>query len=197
MAHALALAKARMLLLPRMEENESKTVATVKGEDPHANVKFVECDLGNLDVIKDVAERIRESKDRLDLIIADAGVGVDAFALTASGIDRHFGLNHLGHFLLINRPLLRKTAALLDTPAPRIPPRPGCIAPRRTRPEVEENGWNGKCFTEAGKLSEESKQAQDPELGKNLWELSAKLITTKLGLDGLLSWDPPESYARL
>ncbi|KAI0355130.1 NAD(P)-binding protein [Trametes cingulata] len=301
-AHALALAKARVLVLSRMEENGDKTVATIKEEDPEVDIEFVECDLGNLQMVKDVADRIRETEKRLDLLIADAGVGVNAFALTASGIDRHFCVNHLGHFLLINHllPLLRRTAALPGTPPPRIvsvsselhrtapssvrfanisevtediglgpngyyarsklavllfikyglvervftpngdrilalATHPGgvhtnqpeqmkeaygkvlgtlmkaAVVPLMRKPEkgalstlwaatsedVEKNGWNGKYFTEAGKLSEESKQAQDPELGKNLWELSEKLITEKLGPDGLLSWDAPESYAHL
>ncbi|KAI0373169.1 NAD-P-binding protein [Pilatotrama ljubarskyi] len=298
-AHALALAKARVLLLSRKEENGSKAVASIKEEDPAADVEFVECDLGNLMMVRDVADRIRESEPRLDLLIADAGIGVNAFELTASGIDRHFGMNHLGHFLLINRllPLLRRTAALPGAPAPRIV----CVASERhtstpssvrfanvsevtediglgpngyyarsklavilfvkyglvervlkpngdriiavathpgpvhtnqpeqlkegygrvlgtvikaavvpfmrdpehgslstlwaaTSDEVERNKeLQGAYFTEPGDVSSGSKMAQDPELGKNLWVLSEKLITEKLGPDGLLSWDRAEN----
>lgn len=55
-------------------------------------------------------------------LIADAGVGVNAWALSSDGIDRHMAVNHFGHFLLINRllPLVRKTAAIPNNSAPRI-----------------------------------------------------------------------------
>lgn len=46
-------------------------------------------------------------------VICDAGVGIQAFDVSADGIDRHFAITHLAHFLLINRllPLLRRTAS--------------------------------------------------------------------------------------
>ena len=56
--------------------------------------------------------------------IANAAIGLLPFGLTKDGIDRHFAVNHLGHYLLINRllPLLRHTAQLSSPPAagPRI-----------------------------------------------------------------------------
>lgn len=47
---------------------------------------------------------------------------MNAWALSADGIDRHMAINYFGHFLLINRllPLLRETAAMPNTPPPRI-----------------------------------------------------------------------------
>jgi len=55
-------------------------------------------------------------------LFCNAGVGVNKFDTTIDGIDRHFALNHLGHFLLVNRllPLMRQTASQKQTPAPRI-----------------------------------------------------------------------------
>jgi len=42
--------------------------------------------------------------------------------VSSDGIDRHFAVNHLGHFFLVNRllPLIRRTSDLPDTPPPRI-----------------------------------------------------------------------------
>ena len=55
-------------------------------------------------------------------MICDAGIGVNAYGESSDGIDRHMAVNHLGHFLLVNRilPLLRKTAASPSAPVPRI-----------------------------------------------------------------------------
>lgn len=55
-------------------------------------------------------------------LICDAGVGVNTYAESSDGIDRHMAVNHLGHMLLVNRllPLLRKTSRLPNTPAPRV-----------------------------------------------------------------------------
>ena len=57
----------------------------------------------------------------LQLILC-AGINANQYAEDADGIDRHFGLNWLGHFYTCNLlfPLIRKTSQLPDTPAPRI-----------------------------------------------------------------------------
>lgn len=55
-------------------------------------------------------------------LILDAGVGVNKYDVSADRIDRHFAVNHLGHFYLSNRvlPLMRRTAELPGAPPPRI-----------------------------------------------------------------------------
>jgi NAD(P)-dependent dehydrogenase (short-subunit alcohol dehydrogenase family) len=51
-----------------------------------------------------------------------AGINANQFSLDADGIDRHFGVNWLGHFYATNLlyPLIRRTSKLPSTPAPRI-----------------------------------------------------------------------------
>lgn len=51
-----------------------------------------------------------------------AGINVNQFALDPDGIDRHFGVNWLGHFYVINLlyPLMRRTSKIPGAPAPRI-----------------------------------------------------------------------------
>lgn len=230
-------------------------------------------------------------------MIADAGVGVNKFDVSADGIDRHFSVNHLGHFLLINRllPLIRHTSTIPGAPTPRIvsvsselhraapssikfaseeelgesasndmpmtavalyartklalilftkyglvervivpnndkilavTTHPGAVHTGQqdqfkeaygqvfgtmlkhvvvpfmrnpeqgslstlwaaTSDEVEKNGWQGKYFTDPGQLGGESNMACDRELGKNLWELSERLVKERLGPEGLLPW---------
>jgi len=125
-AKALALAGARVRLLSRRSENAEEAIAKIKSDaDPNGpivDVTFTPCDLGSLETVKQVADRIREQEQRLDLLILDAGVGVNKYDVSADGIDRHFAVNHLGHYYLTNRvlPLLRRTAELPGAPAPRI-----------------------------------------------------------------------------
>ncbi|KAI0067347.1 NAD-binding protein [Artomyces pyxidatus] len=121
-ANAFAVARARVLLLSRKAENGETAVQAIKNSNPSADVRFISCDLGSLHEVKQVGDSIVQEEDRLDIVVTDAGVGVNKFDLSSDGIDRHFAVNHLGHFLLVNRllPLLRHTTRLPSTPPPRI-----------------------------------------------------------------------------
>lgn len=55
-------------------------------------------------------------------------------------------------------------------------------------PEIEKRGWNGYYFTDPGHPGKESKQARNPQLGENLWDLSNRLIKEKLGEDAMADW---------
>ncbi|KAG8946682.1 hypothetical protein FRC03_001312 [Tulasnella sp. 419] len=227
------------------------------------------------------------------LLICDAGIGVNKFALSSDGIDRHFAVNVLGHFLLTNRllPLIRHTARLPGSQPPRIisvssslhqatpsdikfqsleelnnpdlrtdvyydrsklalilhtkyglvqrviaphqdsiyalATHPGAVHTDQqdqfkeaygpvfgtmlkglvvpfmrnpeqgslstlwaaTSPEVIQKDYQGVYVQNPGYIGGETKQAQDPELGENLWKLNNQLILEKLGKDGLLPWD--------
>ncbi|KAI0683583.1 NAD-binding protein [Cytidiella melzeri] len=121
-AKAFALANAKVFLLSRKEENGDSAVAKIQEASSRADITFVQCDLGNLAQVRSVADTLAKQEDRLDLVICGAGVGVNAYAESSDGIDRHVAVNHLGHMLLVNRllPLLRKTSRLPNTSAPRI-----------------------------------------------------------------------------
>lgn len=55
-------------------------------------------------------------------LVLSAGINSNQYGLDADGIDRHFGVNALGHFLAINvlYPLIRATSKLPNTLPPRI-----------------------------------------------------------------------------
>ena len=67
-ARALALAKARVLLLSRKGENGDKAITAIKEAVPSADVEFVECDLGDLAMVKDVADKLCKREQRLDIV---------------------------------------------------------------------------------------------------------------------------------
>ncbi|KAF8644343.1 hypothetical protein AX16_008550 [Volvariella volvacea WC 439] len=122
-ARGLATTGMRVLLLSRKEEHGEEAVSKIKemSQQP-VDVSFVQCDLGNLNQVREVGDKIEREEKRLDLVVGDAGIGVNAFGLTSDGIERHFGVNHLGHFLLLNRvfPLIQRTSKLRSVKPPRV-----------------------------------------------------------------------------
>jgi len=73
-----------------------------------ATVELRAVDLASLASIRAFTDRVRADHDRLDVIIANAGVMATPENRTADGFELQFGTNHLGHFVLVNRlrPLL-------------------------------------------------------------------------------------------
>ncbi len=69
-------------------------------------------DLENLKAVKEMAGRVKEKYDRLDILINNAGVFEKQRELTADGFEKTFAVNHLSHFLLTNEllPLLKGNA---------------------------------------------------------------------------------------
>jgi NAD(P)-dependent dehydrogenase (short-subunit alcohol dehydrogenase family) len=72
-------------------------------------VDLYEADLASLASIRAFTDRFfADGHDRIDVLIANAGVMACPRASTADGFELQFGTNHLGHFVLVNRllPLL-------------------------------------------------------------------------------------------
>ncbi|HEX6567342.1 MAG TPA: SDR family NAD(P)-dependent oxidoreductase, partial [Chthoniobacterales bacterium] len=65
--------------------------------------ELVELDLANLKSVRACADQLIAEGDPFDLVIANAGVMATGFGHTADGFETQFGINHLGHFVLINR----------------------------------------------------------------------------------------------
>jgi NAD(P)-dependent dehydrogenase (short-subunit alcohol dehydrogenase family) len=71
-------------------------------------IRVEELDLANLASIRSFTERMASTEDRLQLVIANAGIMACPEGRTVDGFEIQFGTNYLGHFLLVNRliPLL-------------------------------------------------------------------------------------------
>jgi NAD(P)-dependent dehydrogenase (short-subunit alcohol dehydrogenase family) len=76
------------------------TAAGVELGDP---VRLEELDLASLASVRSFTDRIMASEDHLDLLFANAGVMACPKGTTEDGFETHFGTNHLGHFVLVNR----------------------------------------------------------------------------------------------
>ena len=73
-----------------------------------AEVELREVDLTSFASVRAFTDAVAADHDRLDVLIANAGVMACPEGRTADGFELQFGTNHLGHFLLVNRlrPLL-------------------------------------------------------------------------------------------
>jgi NAD(P)-dependent dehydrogenase (short-subunit alcohol dehydrogenase family) len=73
--------------------------------EPYAGlgIELVECDLASLASVRACADALVARGEPFDVVIANAGVMNCPFGRTADGFETHFGTNHLGHFLLVNR----------------------------------------------------------------------------------------------
>jgi NAD(P)-dependent dehydrogenase (short-subunit alcohol dehydrogenase family) len=78
--------------------------------------ELVELDLARLTNVGACADALLAKGESLDAIIANAGVMATAFGHTADGFETQFGINHLGHFVLVNRiaPLIRNGGRLIN-----------------------------------------------------------------------------------
>jgi NAD(P)-dependent dehydrogenase (short-subunit alcohol dehydrogenase family) len=67
--------------------------------DSGGSAEFLQLDLGSFDSVRQAAEDFVERGRVIDVMVNNAGVGM-AKGLTVDGFEKHFGTNHLGHFLL-------------------------------------------------------------------------------------------------
>lgn len=78
-----------------------------------AKADFVEVDLASLASVRAAAARIRHLAPSIELLINNAGIGGNKLGTTPEGFEIHFGVNHLGHFLLTQEllPILKSSNA--------------------------------------------------------------------------------------
>lgn len=68
--------------------------------DGNSRTYLILCDLGDYDSIKSFAREVKERFGRLDILVNNAGfISLDRQE-TKEGLERQFGINHVGHFLL-------------------------------------------------------------------------------------------------
>jgi len=102
---------ARVIVTARTLEAAKQTVVAVRRKTFFGEVIPMKLDLGSIQSVKEFYHEIIKSYDTIDILINNAGVLVpsDEIERTADGFEIHFGVNHLGHFLLTNLllPLLK------------------------------------------------------------------------------------------
>ena len=97
-ARTLALAGARVFIACRDTALAAGAAARLQ-EQTGRTIDVLPLDLGDLDSVRQCAERFSALGVPLHLLMNNAGVG-GTRGLTRSGFEIAFGVNHLGHFLL-------------------------------------------------------------------------------------------------
>jgi len=64
------------------------------------SAEFLELDLASMTSVRTAAQSFVNTGRGLDILVNNAGIGVNRRGLTEDGFEVHFGINHLGHFLL-------------------------------------------------------------------------------------------------
>ncbi len=99
-ARHLAAAGARVLLVGRSPERGEATLGRIRRQVPDADLHLLLADLSRLAEVRRLATEVRQSTDRLDVLINNAGAIFYERALTPDGNERTFALNVLAPFLL-------------------------------------------------------------------------------------------------
>lgn len=81
----------------RYEERTAPVIAAIAAEGGSA--EFLAIDLASLNSVRTAANTFMASSRGLDTLVNNAGVGGER-GLTQDGFEIHFGVNHLGHFML-------------------------------------------------------------------------------------------------
>lgn len=97
-ARSLAERGYHVVAAGRSEQRIAPVVAEIK--DSGGSAEFLHLDLATLDSAKAAAVAFEKTGRTLDVLVNNAGIGVNRRGLTKDGFDVHFGINHLGHFML-------------------------------------------------------------------------------------------------
>jgi NAD(P)-dependent dehydrogenase (short-subunit alcohol dehydrogenase family) len=78
--------------------------------------ELVALDLSSLKSVRACSDELLKAAKPFDVVIANAGVMATPFGHTADGFETQFGINHLGHFVFVNRiaPLIRADGRLIN-----------------------------------------------------------------------------------
>ena len=101
MATAAALAdKGAYVVMLCRDENRGMEAFRTLSEKSDRKLDLMYCDLGDFSSIRKFADEFRNKYKRLDILVNNAGfISLDR-QITKDGLERQFGVNHIGHFLL-------------------------------------------------------------------------------------------------
>lgn len=99
-ARGLARAGATVVLAVRDLAKGEAAAADVLRTAPNARIEVMRLDLTDLDSVRAFAREFLARRDRLHVLVNNAGIHTEERSLTPQGFESTFATNHLGHFLL-------------------------------------------------------------------------------------------------
>lgn len=115
-ARELARAGAEVVIASRNTSKATAAAETIRSAVPSAALQVQELDLADLASVQAFATRLGSERERIDLLINNAGVMAPPKRQTRDGFESQFGTNHLGHFALTGRLI----GLLLAADSPRV-----------------------------------------------------------------------------
>jgi len=111
-ARALAGMGAKVLACGRSRARLDEAITSIRADVADADVVPLVADLSSVSAVRGLAESIQAQSQRLDVLINNAGIGVDRREETVDGFELTFAVNHLAPFVLTNAllPLLEASA---------------------------------------------------------------------------------------
>ena len=87
--------------------SQSKTLRVMenirsKSSNKYAMMEFLPIDLSDLNSVRNCAKLFLEKGIPLHALVCNAGVWLNDYCETKQGLEMTYGVNHLGHFLLVN-----------------------------------------------------------------------------------------------
>ncbi|KAI0366361.1 NAD(P)-binding protein [Pilatotrama ljubarskyi] len=123
----LALAGAKVIIVSTTASWHGKQAeidinAALKECDSKGSVVWHAIDMSSLKAVDDLARKIVQEETRLDILICNAGIGQTPFVMTGDGLEKHFEVNNLAHYVFTLRllPLMQRTAAFAPPATVRI-----------------------------------------------------------------------------
>ena len=84
--------------LPKGIAARKEIIETSRNE----NVSMKKLDLASIKSIREFVDEVLAEEPKIHILICNAGVMFTPYQLTEDGFELQFGVNHLGHFLLVN-----------------------------------------------------------------------------------------------
>ncbi|KAF9977058.1 hypothetical protein BGZ73_007172 [Actinomortierella ambigua] len=96
-AHVFLACRSRERALAAIERARHEIQAINPSLDP--KLEFLELDLNDINKCYRAAKEFLATGHPLHILVCNSGVFEFEFSLTADGIEKHFGVNHIGHFV--------------------------------------------------------------------------------------------------
>jgi NAD(P)-dependent dehydrogenase (short-subunit alcohol dehydrogenase family) len=99
-ATAVGLGRAgfHVITAGRYPERIEPVISEIEGVGGSA--EYLELDLASLRSVREAARQVVASGRPVEILVNNAGIGVNRRGVTEDGFEVHFAINHLGHFLL-------------------------------------------------------------------------------------------------